>query len=1219
MKKSILVLALAAWTLGAHAGEVSAERACAAVAAWCEASGTAFGDLGAPVSATPHRDASGALLWHVVAMEKGGTVVAAGDDRVEPVLAVLPAESFAGGVIPKGHPLAGLLETDVRGRLVAASSAASAPSGGAVRLLAAAPATLSADARAAQAKWRRLAGADDAGAARVALFAAASVDATRPPLVFGHLPGFSNGALTHWNQGASRRSDGLPLYNYYTPGHYVCGCVATAGAAILQYFNVTNGPVAVTNACTFNAAPTNLVTIGGLYDWSILPKGMGGRAEDPAERLTDAQRELLGRVTYDVGVCLGMQYDANGTGSGAQEETLATVLKERFGFKTAELVSFTGDKGDAAYYDRFIYNQLRCGAPVGLAIVSSSGGHSVLAVGYGEDFLGTAYTRVFMGWGGSGDAWYNLPQVESYPYLVQAVTQLSLDGKGVPVCGRARVPVKSAASEDHSADGLAGAAFAPVEIAFSNTVDGATGVLTNYTGANGCFGVRLPEGCVGTVTCGGTSVAFGATADDASAGEGADEGGGEGEEPSELEAAYALLPETLSFTLGEAEAVPDYPTPAAARAAANRRTTAYPNGRPLLLVSGRAGDAATAALQAMLAARADEIREKFVLYYADFDTDGYGLRNGVPALAVFNPAVFDPARGWAMSNGCLGGLNLAAANEAGQDFVDASVTGRVPTEEELDALLASAYEKWTRLAEGNLSLRIAGVSGWADLEKGLWHYNFAPGGYAPAAGVASSFTNGESVTATAPAVYTNAADGVASARLGWVIVPGTGFNVEEVWLDLFKARLSAEDPAAYAAWFGDTPYEPAFDYLAQGDGDTAAFQFGDFAAADVTLVWLWEDAAYRIATTVTPVNGEAYVGTVDPAEAWVAPGETFTVTAVERVGGSEAHPVAVVFAGWGQSAGGSDHPGDVLDGCLLTLRAEEPRDVTAFFRKGGAFSNGAVARVGVAVDAMPAELKDMAGFPLPAFGGTALAYGANADVFHKGQQAAVTLAAEAFTDATGGVWRCTGWTAGAGDIAATGACARVAFTASQESSVTFVWEAAPAVPDAPLELELAWADSLDNLASGDDVPAGQNVLVAAADLPANFNLADYSPADVQGVPTGWIVQGLRLDAAGNLVAVLALDEAVLAPQGVAGASPLSIAVGGDGAVTVSASVSNAAKGFWYALYAAESPSGPWQPVASAAVQARQDGALGAGGELAAVADPADGKKFYKLVVTEKRP
>ena len=71
-----------------------------------------------------------------------------------------------------------------------------------------------------EAKWAKLLGG---GAQLMSMQGISSVSDVRvEPLV-----------QSKWSQGKVGNQN---CYNYYTPNHYVCGCVATAGAQIMRYF-----------------------------------------------------------------------------------------------------------------------------------------------------------------------------------------------------------------------------------------------------------------------------------------------------------------------------------------------------------------------------------------------------------------------------------------------------------------------------------------------------------------------------------------------------------------------------------------------------------------------------------------------------------------------------------------------------------------------------------------------------------------------------------------------------------------------------------------------------------------------------------------------------------------------------------------------------------------------------------------------------------------------
>ncbi len=589
---ALLMAAIPAFA-GSYA--VTADQAKTMVKSWAAENGGGFGLGGATVvAAVPFSDKDGTVLWYAVTLSDGSCVFASPDTRVDPVIAVVPR---CNGVLAAANPLRALMESDLRARL----KALSAPKPGAgLQSVAPVSSKQAQVMQGARAKWARY-----TGAALQAVPASIAAPNGNPPLTMAYLPGFSDANdshlyLTHWNQSYEKTSydetsgtwpltsSRAPLYNYYTPRHYVCGCVATAGATILQFFNATNGVSCYTNKCSVNGEQVELATVGGAYDWSILPENMGGKAKN-CDLLNEAQRELLGRATYDMGVGVGMAYTQYE--SGAPGSALQGAFKDIFGFATAENY---GVKKDAVL-DKYIYNHLRAGAPVVMSIVNSMAGHEVVAVGYGRDMAGGEYTRVFMGWGGASDAWYGLPKFAGYEAISDVTTLLSMDGACIPFCGQ----VKTADGK-----GVVGAEV---------SIPGVTNVLT---GANGLFGFRLTEEDAAGVT--ELEIKVGDYTTTVSVEDASEEGGeegesgavglaDEGEEDGKID--VESLPNAVEVVLPEdVVAVPTAISPDEAAKQAARSTPP----RMLCVVSGREGDAATDAVKAYRAANAEAFSEKFV-------------------------------------------------------------------------------------------------------------------------------------------------------------------------------------------------------------------------------------------------------------------------------------------------------------------------------------------------------------------------------------------------------------------------------------------------------------------------------------------------------------------------------------------------------------------------------------------------------------------------------
>lgn len=603
MKKSILMLFVAALALGASAGSVSSEMAIAAANAWAAKNGVFGAGRQAAGQVISERDPEndGIVLWHQVSMQGGGMLVIAPVTEIEPVVMALDNDP---GELAQAHPLRALLTSDMRRRLKFLGQYVAVSTGGAtLQSVAPAAAEISEEAKAwgeaCNAKWAKLTGASLQEAAGVGV-----LDITVEACT---VKGFEKGgALTHWNQGEYR---GATLYNYYTPGNAVCGCVATACATLAQFYGTTNA-LELSNTCSYNGVKGTYSTKAGAIDWTILPENWGGEQAKSAT-LTDEQRELIGRVAYNAGVGHGMMWTDGESGAFTAE--MADVLKKVFGFKNARSVSL-GD--DATQYEKIIYNQCRAGAPVAMGI----DGHAVVACGYGLDADGVERVRVFMGWAGAGDGWYALPKIDTKAtmnggtYLSEvvrcAITMVSYaDDDVVPIVGHVSMPGAS------------------LEIAALNRVIDSNGY--------GYFGTRVPAD-MGTceVTCLGKAaqIDIGAAAKDSddAAELCADDG-----LPGAFE--FVLLNSTVAYSLERAKLL------------------AEKEGKAILRISGRSGETNTAAVTDYIynldKDNVDGFCDKFVYLFSSSSSaagDGADISFG-----VYLPREMNPADRWQPQNGSL--------------------------------------------------------------------------------------------------------------------------------------------------------------------------------------------------------------------------------------------------------------------------------------------------------------------------------------------------------------------------------------------------------------------------------------------------------------------------------------------------------------------------------------------------------------------------------------
>lgn len=1120
MKRNFLILlgALAAFLFAMSAGaadySVTADMAKSAADAWV-ARNAAFGVVGSATSVETVCDtnASKTVLWHQVAMSGGGMLVVAPSQDVEPVLAAVDGTSLA-------PALRAMLLRDMRRRLralglydaaAASSSSPSASSTAAASSRAlrtassassssASSASRSADmedwAQAQRAKWSKLGVGSSSSSLRAARAAVPGLDDV--DVQIGVVDGFEkNGRFTHWNQ---NKSGGEPCYDFYTPGNAPCGCVATACAAVMQYFSVTGPVEKISGLCSYNGVWSEYEAVGGVYDWSILPASFGG--EGSGSSLDESQRELLGRVAYDVGVGLGMAW-TDGE-SGAAMSDIAGFFKDSYGFKDARHVSYPSQ----AQISKLVYNQCRAGAPVllGIAAEDSDGGHAVVAVGYGLDSDGVERTRVFLGWGGVGDAWYALPDISTssapdsgvndYDVVDEIVTMIGYDSdEVVPVVGQLT-------GRDEVAD---------LPITVRGVVDTNGDVRVVSSDANGYFATRVsPLVANGVLECCGKLATY-TIGEDAIASENA----------SENAAVLApALPDPIDFVIMNASV---------AYSMESAIEMALAENKAILRVSGTRGEAKTDAVVDYVyeldSGNVDGFSDKYVYFFSSCDSDDPSGPDGNPSFGVFLPQVAAADGRWSADNGRLsyGYVNVEDSGVVVfTDLVSTNYYEVVEADDDdgvaiaaldcFDDVLAAGWDSYSRCVSG-IALSVTA-------------FPSAAGTVSPAYGVHSGvFTNGEEVVAVCPAELTNAENTVVMACRGWTLTNAT--------------------TGAFS----------------KGKGTTTTFTLSD---GDVcVLTWQLETNLVYVAVNV---SDDGKWGSVTPASGWFPYGEVAVFTAVPQSNGafnsfSAGLPADAAVAGY-SAAWAVCEP--------VVLNANFARGVdTAVY----ASTNTLFVRSWLLAEDGYYTLASESGAAVPAcrvagakgMDDMTIADGASASV--PATELIVAPVATSFTDADGVEWQVSdaGYAAGdaiGGTSYRTTCPAALVDVSDSDMTVNFFWE--PVV---------AGADEGD-----DDDPSG----------------GDDPSAEPE------------------------------APAGSAGASPLTIVANADGTFTVKADVANAAAGWWYTLYAADSLDGTWRR-ASAVETGLADGgidavkATGTDVSLSITLTPQTASRFYKVVVTKDPP
>jgi hypothetical protein len=378
-----------------------------------------------------YSDSSCQSLYYIVYLNPSGFVVVPADDLVEPIIAFQPEGTYDPS--PK-NPLGALVSQDVPGRL-AQLRGQEAQARAADRKFTPVGATSD-----AQRKWNRLRQGSFIPQTKASGLVNLS-DVRVAPLV-----------QSAWDQGAIY---GGACYNYYTPpyaagstNNYVCGCVATAMAQLMRYYQKPAAGVGTASFQIWVAGESRTEKLrggdgnGGGYNWNKMPLV-------PDASLTDAQRQAIGALTHDAGVAVNMSYWPETLGSGTDLLKSADALKNTFGYSNAKKGYNNNLNLPQSNFSNMVNPNLEASCPVllGVALATPTGytkGHAIVCDGYGYN-TGTIYHHLNMGWVdnnavGSDNVWYNLPNInsklETYNLLLDCVYNIFVSGSGEIVSGR---------------------------------------------------------------------------------------------------------------------------------------------------------------------------------------------------------------------------------------------------------------------------------------------------------------------------------------------------------------------------------------------------------------------------------------------------------------------------------------------------------------------------------------------------------------------------------------------------------------------------------------------------------------------------------------------------------------------------------------------------------------------------------------------------------------
>ena len=334
MKSLFLVLLLL--PVAAFATGISSDDASRAAAAWVRR-GYAMGKFSSSRSVVrcdtvEVPDVS--ALVHVVHFDGGGYVVLSADDSIEPVLAF--SESGEGLFVDDGNPFWALLRADIASREAAAGVVRNASPAETASCMAA-PSD-------AQRKWASLLAPDSAQVSKAVQGVTGISDVRVDSFV-----------ESQWGQTSDNNYSGsIACFNACTPNNYPCGCTVTVLSQIMRYWkHPSSSVVAHSYKCAISGASVVKTMIGGAYDWNSMPL-------KPAKLsgITDAQCQAIGKLTYDTGVTLLMNWNSGGSSASLFAGVAALTID--FGYANAKGVNFSDGYDPDLFRRAIIHPESRC-------------------------------------------------------------------------------------------------------------------------------------------------------------------------------------------------------------------------------------------------------------------------------------------------------------------------------------------------------------------------------------------------------------------------------------------------------------------------------------------------------------------------------------------------------------------------------------------------------------------------------------------------------------------------------------------------------------------------------------------------------------------------------------------------------------------------------------------------------------------------------------------
>ena len=198
---------------------------------------------------------------------------------------------------------------------------------------------------------------------------------------------------TYWNQGNP--------YNLLCPNSSVTGCVATAMAQVMKYWDYPSTGMGWHSYIHPNYGELRADFYSTTYDWTNMISSYSGSS-------TQAQREAVATLMYHCGVAVDMDYSPSG--SGAYTSDVAVALRSYFNY-SSDLQCLSRSSYDDATWIAMLKADLDLNRPIQYSGSGSGGGHSFVCDGYDNN----DYFHFNWGWGSYCDGYYSIDNMNPGP------------------------------------------------------------------------------------------------------------------------------------------------------------------------------------------------------------------------------------------------------------------------------------------------------------------------------------------------------------------------------------------------------------------------------------------------------------------------------------------------------------------------------------------------------------------------------------------------------------------------------------------------------------------------------------------------------------------------------------------------------------------------------------------------------------------------------------